>query len=226
MILNYNNNEKLFEYLSLGKKICIVGIGGFGREVLCCIIDILRGTQYDYLKCICFMTTDKIVNEFIMQLPVLSIVNFNNEEYVYIISVGNPKIRKKVVESFPTDTKYITIIHPSVVMSEWVEIGEGSIVTANVILTCNIKIGKHAHLNLHTTIGHDCIIGDYFTTAPAVNISGICMFGNCVYFGTNVSVKQGITIVDDVIIGMGGVVVKDIEECGTYIGMPVKRIIF
>lgn len=91
-------------------------------------------------------------------------------------------------------------------------------------MTCNIKIGKHAHLNLHTTIGHDCIIGDYFTTAPATNISGNCEFGECVYFGTNSSVRQGIKICDNVTIGMGGIVVKNINEEGVYIGNPVKKL--
>ena len=27
------------------KKICIVGTGGFGREVLCCLIDFYRSTK-------------------------------------------------------------------------------------------------------------------------------------------------------------------------------------
>ena len=78
---------------------------------------------------------------------------------------------------------------------------------------------------MHTTVGHDCIIGDFFTTAPAVNISGSCKFGDNVYVGTNASVKNGITICDDVTIGMGGVVVKDILKPGTYIGNPAKLLI-
>jgi UDP-3-O-[3-hydroxymyristoyl] glucosamine N-acyltransferase len=99
-----------------------------------------------------------------------------------------------------------------------------SIITAGCILTCDIKIGKHSQLNLHTTIGHDCVIGNYFTTTPACNISGICTFGDCVYLGTNSSVRQGITICDEVTVGMGGVVVKNINEPGTYVGNPAKRL--
>jgi sugar O-acyltransferase (sialic acid O-acetyltransferase NeuD family) len=169
------------------------------------------------------MTTDKVVNEKIMGLQVLSIEDFDVNKYAFLISVSDPVIRKKIVSSFPKETKYITAIHPSAVISEWVEIEEGGIITAGVVLTCNIKLGKHAQLNLHTTIGHDCEIGNYFTTAPAANISGICKIGECVYFGTNASVKQGIEITDNVTIGMGGVVVKNIDESGVYVGMPVKK---
>lgn len=36
-------------------------------------------------------------------------------------------------------------------------------------------------------------------------------------------VKNNVTIWEDVIVGAGGVVVKDINESGTYVGMPVKK---
>jgi sugar O-acyltransferase (sialic acid O-acetyltransferase NeuD family) len=140
------------------------------------------------------------------------------------VAAGDPSIRKKIVESLPVKTTFTTIIHPNAIISKWVEIGEGSIITAGVIITCDIKIGKHSQLNLHTTIGHDCIIGDYFTTVPGSNISGSCLFGNKVYFGTNSSVRQGVSICDDVTIGMGGVVVKNISESGVYIGNPLKKL--
>ena len=99
-----------------------------------------------------------------------------------------------------------------------------SIICSGTIITTNVKLGKHTHLNLHTTIGHDCVIGDYFTTAPGVQISGNENIGNRVYFGTRSCVKQKITICDDVIIGMNAGVVKNITESGTYIGTPAKKI--
>jgi UDP-3-O-[3-hydroxymyristoyl] glucosamine N-acyltransferase len=88
----------------------------------------------------------------------------------------------------------------------------------------DVKIGKHAHLNLHTTIGHDCRIGDYFTTAPGVKVSGNCNLGDCVYLGTNSSIREKINICNNVTIGLGSGVVKHILEPGTYVGLPTKKI--
>lgn len=206
------------------KKICIFGTGGFGREVLCCIIDgINKKDSINELAC--FMVSDDQYNEAeIMGVKVIKQSEFIPSDYEVVIAVGDPNTRKKIVESLPAETNYATIIHPNVVISKWVELGEGSIITAGTILTCNIKIGKHAHLNLNTTIGHDCVIGDYFTTAPSANISGNCNFGECVYFGTSASVRQGINICNNVTIGMGGVVVKNILEEGIYIGNPLKKL--
>jgi len=207
------------------KKICIIGIGGFGRETLTCLIDGISPTELKIEEIAVFMVDDEYYNEpEIMGIPVIKDSEFVAENYKVVVAIGDPIKRKKVVEKLPSETEFATIIHPSVVLSDWVEIGDGSIITAGTILTCNIKIGKHAHLNLHTTIGHDCIIGDFFTTAPATNISGNCEFGECVYFGTNSSVRQGIKISDNVTIGMGGIVVKNIDKEGVYIGNPVKKL--
>lgn len=211
--------------IDLEKKVCIFGSGGFGREVLCCLIDIISTTKHKLEEIACFMVSDEHYNvDKIMGVEVIPQSKFDPSLYNVVVAIGDSASRKKVVESLPKNTTYITLVHPNAIISEWVKIGEGSIITAGAILTCNITIGKHAHLNLQTTVGHDCIIGDFFTTAPAANISGECHFGDCVYFGTNSAVKQGVQICNNVTIGMGGVVVKDISEEGVYVGNPVKKL--
>lgn len=216
---------KKYKIMDNGKKICIVGAGGFAREVLCCVIDSISNKE-EIEDVACFMVADEDYDETtLMGVPIISHSLFDPEMYKVIVGIGDPVLRKKIVNKLPANTEFATIIHPSAVISRWVEIGPGSIITAGTIITCNVKIGSHAHLNLHTTIGHDCNIGDYFTTTPGTNISGNCRFGNNVYLGTNSSVRQGVEIGDDVTIGMGGVVVKDILEPGVYIGNPVKKLV-
>ena len=150
---------------------------------------------------------------------------FNPNEYEILIAIGDSLSRKEIVNRLPKETKYFTFIHPSVmILGNDVEIGEGTFICAGTIITTNTKIGNHAQLNMATTIGHDCVIGDFFTTAPGVRISGNCNIGNGVYIGTNSSVKQKINICDNVIIGLNGGVIKDIKIPGTYIGTPTKKI--
>lgn len=202
------------------KQICIMGTGGFAREVLCLIADLGKYEEVD-----CFMESNEAwetewKGKSIMGKPVKPQSEFNPSKSVATIGVGDTKIRQKIANSLPENTEYITLVHPTAVVSRWVEIGKGAIICAGSILTCNIKIGKHAHFNLQTTVGHDCNIGDFVTTAPSVNISGICNIGHHVYFGTGAGVRQGINICDNVTIGMGAMVVKNIEEAGTYVGMP------
>ena len=206
----------------MSKKICIYGAGGFGREILCCVIDAFgsKGEMINDLAC--FMDDIPFEKPILMGVDCFHVSSFKPDQYEVVLGAGDPTNRQKMAASLP-GAKFITILHPTVTKSQWVEIGKGSVITAGCVLTCNIKIGDHSQLNLLTTVGHDCVIGNFFTTAPSVNVSGNCIIGDNVYLGTNACVKQGIKICDNVTIGMGAVVVKDIIEPGTYIGIPAKK---
>jgi sugar O-acyltransferase (sialic acid O-acetyltransferase NeuD family) len=212
--------------ININEKICIFGTGGFGRETLFCLKDILETEKKNIKDYALFMVDDEYYSSTsVLDINVIPVSQFDPKNYKAIIAVGDPIARAKIAQKLPFNTQYAILIHPSTVISDWVKINEGTIITAGTIITCNIEIGKHAHLNLYTTIGHDCVIGNFFTTAPAVNISGSCKIGNNVYIGTNASIKNGITICDNVTIGMGSVVVKDILKEGIYIGNPAKPLI-
>ena len=106
-----------------------------------------------------------------------------------------------------------------------VEIGVGSFIGAYTVLTANIKIGKHALLSRGNHIGHDCIIGDYFSAMPGAIVSGNVIINDSVYMGTNSSIKEKLNINSLVTIGLNAGVVKDIIHSGTYIGVPAKKIL-
>lgn len=197
-------------------KKAIIGNGGFGREIYQSM------TKEEQNKTVFFVDDEYYQQSMDNTLP---LSKFNETIYEVIIAIGDSKVREDIVKKLSKTTKYFTFIHPSSqILSEDVEIGEGSVICAGCILTTNIKIGKHSHLNLLTTIGHDNKIGEYFTTAPGAKISGNCHIGNHVYFGTNSSVRQKINICDNVVIGLNAGVVKDIKESGVYVGVPVKKI--
>ena len=194
----------------------IIGAGGFGREVYWSLNPIERNNTV-------FFVDDEYWDNSDDKILPLSL--FETNKYEVVVAIADSYHRQRIVESLPKGTKYFTHIHPSAqIHGDDVEIGEGSIICAGTIITTNVKIGKHAHLNLITTIGHDCIIGDYFTTAPGVQISGNETIGDRVYFGTRSCMKQKLTICDDVIIGMNAGLTKSITESGTYIGTPATKI--
>lgn len=206
------------------KNICIVGTGGFAREVLCLIDDLKL-----YNDVCAFLEPDHIwekewKGKEIMGIPVLNQSSFDPEKSFASIGIGDPIIREKVTKQLPQNTEYKSLIHPNAVISRWSTIEEGAVICAGSIITSQIKIGKHAHINLDTTIGHDCTIGNFFTTAPSVNISGICDIGDYVYFGTGSATRQGVKINSNITVGMGAMVVKDLNEAGIYVGIPAKKI--
>lgn len=194
-------------------KRALIGAGGFAREVK---------AHMNNLNMPCFVD-DKYW--YPNKENILPLSDFDPEKYEVLVAIGDPRDRFHIVQKLPDNTKFFTYIHPSaLLLGEDIEIGEGSIICAGCILTTNIKIGKHGHLNLQTTIGHDTKIGDYFTTAPGVKVSGNCVIYDCVYIGTNASVKQNIQIHSLATIGMNAAVVKHINDNGVYVGIPAKKI--
>ncbi len=203
------------------KQICIIGTGGFAKEVLWLIHDLGRLPEVA-----CFMEPDDIWQERkMLGIPVRPQSEFDAGLHTATIAIGNSKIREKVVGQLPENTEYETLIHPAANLAPpaWRTIGEGCIIGAQAIVTCDVVIGKQVHLNCLTSVGHDCIIGDYTTTTAAVNISGDCKIGRHTYWGNGSTIRQGLQVCDEVVIGMGAVVTKNIEESGVYVGMPARK---
>jgi sugar O-acyltransferase (sialic acid O-acetyltransferase NeuD family) len=212
--------------METGRKLCIFGAGGFGREVLNCFIESLEDKESKITSKVVFMVSDAhFIEKEIMGIDVIPQSEFLPELYEVVVAIADPVARKKLVEGLPKETVFGKVIHPSAQLSKWINIGEGSIITAGCIVTVNVNLGKHSHLNLQTTVGHDCNIGAYFTTAPGARINGNSNIGHSVFIGSNAVLRQGINICNESIIGMGAVVVKDITEKGVYIGNPAKKMI-
>lgn len=207
------------------KKICIVGTGGCAREVFTYIFDMLNVVELHNKNNVVFLDKDEkvSVDMQVMGCRVIKESDFDDKLYLVVLAIGDSEIRKKIFSKYQF-CEFFPVIHPSAIISEYSKIGKGCIIAPNCVIGPNVEIGDFAHINIQTNIGHDCRIKDFFTTAYSVSLSGTCDIGNNVYFGTNSCVKQNITICDNVIIGMGASVVKDIEEEGTYVGCPAKRI--
>ena len=153
------------------------------------------------------------------------ISKFNPQEYAMMVAVADSKDRFDIVQRLPKETQYFTFIHPSAqIMDDNIEMGEGSFIGANSILTTNIKIGKHALLNRSNHIGHDCEIGDYFSAMPGAIVSGNVKMYDYIYMGTNSAIKEKLSIHSLSTIGMNSCVIKHIEEPGIYVGVPAKKL--
>lgn len=189
-------------------KKALYGYGGHAREVASLINEPIT-----------FFVDDQWANEYTRPIS-----EFDKDIFEIMIAVANSKDRFDIASRLPQGTKYFTYIHQSAIILKNVEIGEGSFIGANSIITCDITLGKHAILNRGVHIGHDSVIGDYFSAMPGSIISGNVNVGDRVYIGTNSSIKEKITVCDDVTIGLNSGVVKDITESGYYGGIPSKKI--
>jgi sugar O-acyltransferase (sialic acid O-acetyltransferase NeuD family) len=189
----------------------IIGAGGFAREVK---LEVSK--QYGN-------TLKMYVDDEYWVEGLFKISEFNPETQMALIAVGSPADKKTLLAKLPENTKFWNYISPRAYVCD-LKMGTGNFICAGVIITSNVTIGNHVHLNLQTTVGHDAVIGDFVTTAPSVNISGNVNIGNGVYLGTKSCIKEKISICEDVIVGMNAGVVSDIVESGIYVGTPAIKL--
>jgi len=197
-------------------KKAIIGAGGHAREVFWSL------STNDQSIAVFFVDDEYWSSNVDSILP---LSKFDPYEYEAIVAIGSPLVRKRIVDQLPSNTIFFTHIHHSAqLLANDIEIGDGSFIGANSVLTTNITIGEHSILNRGTHIGHDTKIGKYFSAMPGTIVSGDCKIGDYVYLGTNSSIREKINICDNVTLGLNSGVVKNISDPGVYAGTPTKKI--
>lgn len=150
----------------------------------------------------------------------------NYSDASFVVAVGTPRTRKAIVGRMKSsgNVQFATLIHNSVLKSDYVKIGSGSIITAGCILTTQITLGQHSIVNLACTIGHDVFAGDFCNLAPQVAVSGNVTFGDGVEVGTGSTIIQGLTLGEGSFVGAGAVVSKDVPPNVLVVGCPARQI--
>ena len=140
----------------------------------------------------------------------------------FIISIGDNEVRKKIAEKVHSD--FAIAIHPSAIVSPSAEIGEGSVVMQGAIVQAYASIGKHCIVNTGASVDHECVIRDFVHLSPHCTLCGNVIVGEGTWIGAGAVVKQGIKIGCWCTVGAGAVVVKDVEDGATVVGVPARNI--
>lgn len=206
------------------KDIYIIGASGFGREVAWLLEELSEWNIKGFID-----DNESIQQKEINGIDIIGTVDFlleRKEPTNLVIAIGNPKVRSVIYEKlkFNNNLVFPNIISKDVRISNTIKLGIGNIICSHSILTVNINIGNFNHINLDCTIGHDVIMNDFITVYPSVNISGNVEIGSYCEIGTGTQIIQGKSIADNVIIGAGATIVKNVQENGVYVGVPVKKI--
>jgi sugar O-acyltransferase (sialic acid O-acetyltransferase NeuD family) len=117
-----------------------------------------------------------------------------------------------------------TLIHPAGCVSPSARVGAACQMLAFAFLGAAASIGDAVIVNAHASVDHECRLGDAVYVGPGAVLAGEVAVGDCTFIGAGAVVVPGIRIAADVIIGAGAVVTENIEEAGTYVGVPARRV--
>jgi UDP-perosamine 4-acetyltransferase len=129
-------------------------------------------------------------------------------------------VRKVLKQGF----KMPTLISPRALLSRSVNVGVGSQIMLGAIIQSGASVGEHCIINTGAIIEHDVKIEEGVHVAPGAILCGAVSVGSGAFIGAGATVKQGVTIGRNACVGAGAVVLCDVPENTTVVGVPARAL--
>lgn len=210
------------------RDIVIIGAGGFGKETAQLIRDINMDKKTWNLLGYIDETAAKH-GALIHDTTVLGSFDWFDQKQTNklwaVCALGNPKDKFNLIKKASVyHLNYANLIHPDAKLSKYSDLGFGCIICCNSFISVDTKIGNHVCINPGCGIGHDTIVKDYSSLYWDVTLSGnVCIHEGC-EIGSKAIVIQKKTVGKWSIIGAGAVIIRDLPEYCTAVGVPGKVI--
>lgn len=137
------------------------------------------------------------------------------------VSIGNCAVRwRKQKELQAAKMALATVIHPRACISQFAQVGVGSVVMAGAVVNVDTVIGEACIINTGATVDHDCHLAAGVHVCPGAHLSGNVTVGARSWIGVGSVVRQGLSVGAETMVGAGAIVVKAVSDGLTVIGCP------
>jgi sugar O-acyltransferase (sialic acid O-acetyltransferase NeuD family) len=142
-----------------------------------------------------------------------------------VVAIGDNKLRMQFQAKLAAaGFNVVSVIHPAATVSRYATLGAGSVVFAGAVINVDATIGDGAIINTSATVDHDCILGVGVHISPGAHLGGGAKVGDCSWIGIGASVIHLASLGSNTIVGAGAVVLGDIPDGVTAIGMPARPV--
>ena len=153
------------------------------------------------------------------------LIKYKNTISDLFVAIKYNFIRKEKFLEFNKHFNMISLIHPkSIISTDSMRIGSGSVIMAGVIINPSVKIGNSTIVNTGSIVDHETIINDYVHISPGVTIGGQVKIGSNSWLGIGFIVINNVTIKNNVLLGAHSLLTKDADKNSKYIGVPAKKV--
>lgn len=200
--------------------VLIVGAGGHGRVVL----DILRAAGKH--RVVGFLDADPaLAGTKVHDVEVLGAMNvlpkLRGKAKAAIVAVGDNLSRGQLAGKLrESGLELISAIHPSAVVSPTSKVGVNVVIAAGAIVSADAHIRDSAILNTGCIVDHECVVGAAAHICPAAALAGRVNIGEYAFVGLGARVIQCLTIGARATIGAGAVIIRDVPDGATVVGVP------
>lgn len=192
----------------------IIGCGGHARSVADVILENNSFSQ------IIFLDENAKKNETIMNFPVYSKYNVQNEKV--IVALGDNKLRTEL------STKYynnlVNVVSKRAYIGKDVTLGKGIFIGHNAFVGTLSIVEDFCIINTQAIVEHENKLGKAVFIAPNATLLGKVNIGQYSFIGAGATLRDNINVCSDCIIGINATVVKDIQAAGIYVGNPARNL--
>ena len=199
--------------VKIRRKLILIGAGGHSESC----IDLINEQSKYTIKEIVGKKSEikkKILDKYIVKFSDLSLKKLSKKFSYALIGVGQVKKKNPRVKIFK-NLKKLNFILPTIkskyaIVSNYSNIGEGTVVMHGAIIGPNVKIGKNCIINSNALIEHGCSIGDHTHVATSAVINSGVVIGQDCFVGSRSVIKQSLNISKGSFIKMGSVIKQNI----------------
>ncbi len=203
-------------------RILVIGAGGHARM---CLEILLKRTD---LTVVGAVSSDGVGRDS-LGVPMLGTdrdrADITQREQIdaFCVAIGDNRVRQEISSDI-TDSGLLTatLVSNEAVVSDTAVIGEGCQLMPGSVVTAATSLGEGTIVNTNASIDHDGRIGRFVHVAPGVAIGGDVTIGDRTFVGIGARVLPGVTLGSDVIIGAGAVVLHDVPDGVTVVGVPAR----
>jgi UDP-N-acetylbacillosamine N-acetyltransferase len=141
-----------------------------------------------------------------------------------VLSFGNNTQRQKFFLSYYDRLYKGNLIHPLSIIEPKSLFGDSNQVFARAIINSEAKIGDNNIINTGAILEHEVTIGSHNHISVGAIVCGRVKIGSNCFIGAGAVIIDKLSICDNVIIGANSVVIDNINEMGTYVGNPARKI--
>ena len=139
----------------------------------------------------------------------------------WILAVGDLAVRRRLIDRlYRAEDDAAMVVHPDASVSESSLVAGGVWIGPRAIVHSRARVLDHAIINSGAIVEHDCLIAENAHIAPGAVLGGEVSIGNDTLIGLGARILPGVTIGAGCVVGAGAVVLRDVEDGATVVGVP------
>jgi sugar O-acyltransferase (sialic acid O-acetyltransferase NeuD family) len=203
----------------------IIGAGGHGRVVL----DILQSAGKHHV--VGFLDANaSLAGKTVGGVPVLGQINLlprlkGQKVRGAVVAIGDNPTRLSYAKTLQEQGLELPgAIHPSAVIARSAKMGPNVVVAAGAVIGPETQLGPSVIINHGALVDHECVIEEGVHVCPGAAVAGRVRIGPSAFIGLGSRIIQCLSIGSSAIVGAGAVVISDVPDDATVVGVPARVI--